>query len=327
MADTAQSHLPDSATSATGEPELSAAVKPPAGRRVLHLDLGREMRGGQHQVLALMEGLRDLGVEQQLLTRAGSPLAIAALARRFPVGDGGWRAVAAGSRWADLVHAHCAASHTRAALMASAPLVVSRRVAFPVGQDALSRWKYGRAHRYIAVSRHVFSLLLQAGIPRERLRVVHDGVPLLPPPDERRDIVALSSNDPGKCNRLIQAAADLGHFPVVFARDLPAAFRHARLFVYLSTGEGLGSATLLALSASIPVIATRLPALAEVVDDGVCGLLVDNDPAELATAVHRLLASDSGAAAMGVRGRQRVESAFTNLRMVRQTLAVYEELW
>ena len=40
--------------------------------RVLHLDTGREMRGGQWQALRLVEGLRAGGVESTLLARAGS---------------------------------------------------------------------------------------------------------------------------------------------------------------------------------------------------------------------------------------------------------------
>ena len=42
--------------------------------RILHLDSGREMRGGQWQALRLMEGLAAAGVDQTLLARAGSPL-------------------------------------------------------------------------------------------------------------------------------------------------------------------------------------------------------------------------------------------------------------
>ena len=42
--------------------------------RILHLDSGHEMRGGQWQVLRLIEGLRGAGHESLLLARAGSPL-------------------------------------------------------------------------------------------------------------------------------------------------------------------------------------------------------------------------------------------------------------
>ena len=42
--------------------------------RILHLDAGREMRGGQWQVLRLIEGLAGAGHENLLLARRGSPL-------------------------------------------------------------------------------------------------------------------------------------------------------------------------------------------------------------------------------------------------------------
>ena len=37
--------------------------------RILHLDAGREMRGGQWQVLRLIQGLAAAGVESTLLAR------------------------------------------------------------------------------------------------------------------------------------------------------------------------------------------------------------------------------------------------------------------
>ena len=40
--------------------------------RILHLDAGREMRGGQWQVLRLLEGLAAAGHE--VLSRGGAPL-------------------------------------------------------------------------------------------------------------------------------------------------------------------------------------------------------------------------------------------------------------
>ena len=42
--------------------------------RILHLDAGKEMRGGQWQVLRLVEGLAVQGVESTLLAREDAPL-------------------------------------------------------------------------------------------------------------------------------------------------------------------------------------------------------------------------------------------------------------
>ena len=46
--------------------------------RILHLDAGKEMRGGQWQVLRLIEGLAAAGVESTLLAREDAPLFTAA---------------------------------------------------------------------------------------------------------------------------------------------------------------------------------------------------------------------------------------------------------
>ena len=105
--------------------------------RILHLDAGREMRGGQWQVLRLLEGLAQAGVESVLLARQDAPLFEAARSHcsveplsLLRV----WRA----ARVCDAIHAHDAASHTIGALQMGLPLLVSRRVAFP----PQTRWKF-----------------------------------------------------------------------------------------------------------------------------------------------------------------------------------------
>ena len=97
--------------------------------RILHLDAGREMRGGQWQVLRLIEGLAARNVESTLLARKDSPLYLAARKQ-------GWRVEPLGLTRAireltshDLIHAHDARTHTMATLLRGRPLVVARRVA------------------------------------------------------------------------------------------------------------------------------------------------------------------------------------------------------
>ena len=112
---------------------------------------------------------KGLGAGNVLLTPADGPLMAAAKACGIAVGAP-HDAVARGNGSSDfdLVHAHDARSHTWAAALSSVPLVVSRRVGFPVGQTFLSRWKYGRASRYLAVSEHVKRTLVEAEIPAEQ---------------------------------------------------------------------------------------------------------------------------------------------------------------
>src|SRR5215471_8338473 len=109
---------------------------------ILHLDSGREMRGGQWQVLALHRGLVRQGHGSLLLARPEAPLFAAAKAEALPVAEWGKRNLMSESPRVDVVHAHDAKSHSIAAVFANRPLVVSRRVAFPVRKSPLSRWKY-----------------------------------------------------------------------------------------------------------------------------------------------------------------------------------------
>ena len=147
----------------------------------LHIDTGREMRGGQWQLLYLLRGLVERGERALLLAPAGSDLLQAALAQRLDARPLGIVSLARGAGGADLIHAHDARAHNLGLLLNN-PLVVSRRVAFAVKSSPWSRWKYRRASHFVAVSQFVKRMLLDAGVADERITVVHDGVPIPPLP-------------------------------------------------------------------------------------------------------------------------------------------------
>jgi glycosyltransferase involved in cell wall biosynthesis len=60
--------------------------------------------------------------------------------------------------------------------------VATRRVDFHL-RSALSRLKYSRADRVIAVSRAIAAILAEDGLPATRVRLVYEGVPDRPPQD------------------------------------------------------------------------------------------------------------------------------------------------
>ena len=123
-----------------------------------------------------MKGLREAGHECILLGRENAPLWRAAVESDFLVHDMKLWTVRKQSDHADVVHVHDARSHTVAALAVKREFVVSRRVAFPVSRTRISRWKYGRAARFLAVSQCAAEQLLAAGVPSEKVEVVFDGV-------------------------------------------------------------------------------------------------------------------------------------------------------
>ena len=280
------------------------------------------MRGGQWQVLALIQGLAELGVDQILLSPAGSPLTEKAASIPIGVYDLKLKTVMAAAKESGLIHAHDARSHTMAILQRKKPVIVARRVGFPVQRSPLSWWKYGRAAKFIAVSNFVAGVLRSAGVPDEKIAVIYDGVAMSEPAQSRGWIVAPATADPAKGSSLLgEAGCD-----VKFSHDLPTDIRHAAVLAYITYSEGLGSAALLAMAAGVPVVASRVGGLIEVVEDGRTGLLVENDSGQIRNAISRILSDPRLAAEMGARARQRVKDHFSADRMVRRTMKVYEEV-
>ena len=119
--------------------------------RILHIDTGLRMRGGQWQVLHLLQGLAERAVPSRLLAPAQSDLFQAAASVGLDVHPLRPLAAFRESRAFALVHAHDARAHNLAAFLGK-PFVVSRRVAFPVQRTPWSQWKYARATHYLAVS-------------------------------------------------------------------------------------------------------------------------------------------------------------------------------
>lgn len=293
--------------------------------RVLHIDAGREMRGGQYQMRLLVEGLRREGVSQTVLANAAPASAAVRPASR--------RAVRHAARQADIIHAHDAHAHTLAVVHGGGkPIVVSRRVAFPIRTGLLSRWKYARAAHYLAVSRFVADELAAAGVEAAKISVVHDAVkPAQPARSETRAdrplrVLTHGLADPGKGGALAAAACREAGLPLSFATDLPADLREADVFLYLSESEGLGSAILLAMAAGVPVIAGAVGGIPELIRCGETGLLAAHDAGSAAAALRRLQADPALRTRLAAAARRRALEEFSDTRMVRETLAIYRRV-
>lgn len=296
--------------------------------RVLHVDTGTAMRGGQFQVLALGRGLRERGVEQEFLARG--PLLLRLAEEGFAVEEATWWRL--WRRWQrrrslSLVHAHDARAHTWAAAAEARPLVVARRVAFPVRSGLLSRWKYGRADRYLAVSEFVAGRLSQAGVPAGRTRVIYDGAedPGFRPPRPTGSGVLLTPffDDSRKGNVIVNETG----LHVKHSSNLATDLHEATVFIYLSQEEGLGSAVLLAQAAGVPVVASDVGGLPEIVRHEETGLLTENNPRAVRDAVERLIADPDLAARLAANARRQYEARFRLEHMVAATLTAYEEVW
>jgi glycosyltransferase involved in cell wall biosynthesis len=155
----------------------------------LIVDLEREWRGGQNQAFLLLKGLYERGHAAELVAAKGSSLHHRALKANIcvhHVSRGMLQLPAAAKIWStlrdgriDLLHANEAHAVTASWLAAASykvPLVISRRVGYPLGRSAIAQARYRAASCIIANSKWVAEQAVASGAPQEKLRVVYEGV-------------------------------------------------------------------------------------------------------------------------------------------------------
>lgn len=111
-------------------------------------------------------------------------------------------------------------------------------------------------------------------------------------------------------------------------QDDPAGFyRYTDVAVLPSYTEGLSRANLESMLCALPIVGTRIEAIARQVRHGENGLLVDADDAHaLASALETLLADPARAREMGEAGRRRVAEEFSTEASVAGVAACYRSL-
>jgi glycosyltransferase involved in cell wall biosynthesis len=98
------------------------------------------------------------------------------------------------------------------------------------------------------------------------------------------------------------------------------------IFAMPSLKEGLGVAALEAMASNLPVIASDVGGLREVVEDGRTGIIVPPaNSAKIAAAIQRLVESDELRSQMGAAARVRVVENYSMEKMAARTLALYRE--
>jgi glycosyltransferase involved in cell wall biosynthesis len=345
---------------------------------VVHVASGREWRGGQRQVWLLARALGRAGVEQVVVTGAETELARRLQSSGVRVRPTTWKAgldprvlwpiLRELRRPHPVLHAHDAHSLTLSGICAAltgAPLVVTRRVIFPLQH----RGFWLRARRIIAISEAVRAALVAGGVKPEQIVVIPSAVDLedsagpasasirhaLNLPENGRLAVSLAALTPEKDQSTLVAAAALlvrdlpelhwaiagegplrgvlekrisaagldGRFHLVGQLPDPhTALKGADVCVLSSTSEGLGSSILAAMALGVPVVATRVGGIPELLGTG-AGLMVSPaDPSGFAAAVRRVL-TEPGLRENLVRIGRREASAFSVPGMAERVLGVY----
>jgi glycosyltransferase involved in cell wall biosynthesis len=129
--------------------------------------------------------------------------------------------------------------------------------------------------------------------------------------------------------RLESLARELGVRLVLPGRvgDVSAVLRRADVLVHPARWEGFGLALLEGMLCALPVVASRVSSIPEIVEDGETGLLVPpDDPAALRRAIERVLADGELRLRLGEAGLRRAHAEFSVGRMASRTLGVYDEI-
>lgn len=117
--------------------------------------------------------------------------------------------------------------------------------------------------------------------------------------------------------------------PVAFAGLVPAAGRLVKAFdavVLSSRTEGTPIVALEAMAAGVPVVATRVGGVPDLLAEGAGRLVEPERPEQIAAAVDDLLADPPAATAMGERGRARVEKRYAVDPWIQMHREIYAEL-
>lgn len=250
------------------------------------------------------------------------------------------------------------------AMLASVPVRIGSRrglVETPA-QQRVQKYAYTAAHRVVANSQAAAGRLRAEGVAAEKIVVIPNGIDTTVFPkreyalrprtiamvaclrEEKRVDVLLDAAPlifvrhpdaeilivgDGGCRAQLETLARtnlvadrvrfLGH-----RDDVPAILAGADVFVLPSRSEALPNAVVEAMASGLPVVASDVGGIPELVKDGRTGRLVPpGDAARLAAALIDILDHPDRALQMGQAGRRQIEEQYSFDRMVHQFETLY----
>ena len=111
-----------------------------------------------------------------------------------------------------------------------------------------------------------------------------------------------------------------------FQENMADYYQVLDLLVQPSFSEGLPNTVLEAMSFGVPVLATAVGGVPEVIEDGNGVMVPPNDPDSLADKMIQLLTDDTLRQAIGAKGRSSLHPRFASDHRARQIVALYHEL-
>lgn len=125
------------------------------------------------------------------------------------------------------------------------------------------------------------------------------------------------------CSRILELGIEKKIIMAGFRDDVIHIMNRLNILCLTSDSEGQPNVLLEAMSCGVPVIATRVGGIPEIIEDGVTGLLVEaGNVTELEQALRKLLSNYHFASALGRAGRLKVEEVH-NCQFVSRQLQNY----
>lgn len=109
-------------------------------------------------------------------------------------------------------------------------------------------------------------------------------------------------------------------------QDVKGYLEEASIFVLMSNFEGLPISIIEAMAAGLPIIASNVGGVQELILTNENGFLVDNDTSELQRYLTQLLADESLRQRMGKESRALFEQSFQFKNTYRKTFEIYEQV-
>jgi len=109
-----------------------------------------------------------------------------------------------------------------------------------------------------------------------------------------------------------------------FTDEIPALLNASDIFVLPSRWEGFGLSAAEAMATEVPVIATKVPGLTELIIDGKTGLIIEPEDVDaLILAMEKLINDEAMRKSLGSAARQRVQEEFS----IEANIAAHEQLY
>ena len=190
----------------------------------------------------------------------------------------------------------------------------------------LSRWR----DIIIVNNQYDYEQAMRYGIrPREKLVLIHNGIDpraldLLPREEARKRLKLPSDRLIAGTIARKDATKGLDYMPpeVIVLDAIPDASRYLLafdIFVSSSLKEGFSWAILEAMAAGIPVVATKVGAAPEMIEDGISGFLVEpKDSDAIANSIQKLKNSEQLRQELAINARKIVLEKFNLKKMVRE---------